>query len=111
MAINSGLAVRRQVLRTTADEGQFLDYVDHAFLRDITARTTRIHILRTLCCDSRLRAAPGETRCGRKVPIFRKGYNVILQEIRHFAGAIVGAVKKEAQAAAGAVAGIQWENY
>ena len=46
-AINSGLAVRRHVFAGYRyDEGQFLDYVDHAFLRDITGHErAHIHIL------------------------------------------------------------------
>lgn len=46
-AINSGLAIRLRVFRDYKyDEGLFLDYVDHAFLRDVAGGDgSRIHIL------------------------------------------------------------------
>ncbi len=45
--VNSGLAVRLRVFRDYKyDEGLFLDYVDHAFIRDLTGSDgSKIHIL------------------------------------------------------------------
>lgn len=46
-AINSGLAIRLRVFRNYRyDEGLFLDYVDHAFIRDVADNDgSKIHIL------------------------------------------------------------------
>jgi hypothetical protein len=45
--INSGLAVRLRVFRDYKyDEGQFLDYIDHAFIKDvINNEKSKIHIM------------------------------------------------------------------
>lgn len=49
-AINSGLAVRLRVFNDYRyDEGQFLDYIDHAFIRDITGQdASKIRIMDTV---------------------------------------------------------------
>ena len=49
-AINSGLAVRLRVFNDYRyDEGQFLDYIDHAFIRDIAGQDlSKIRIMDTV---------------------------------------------------------------
>lgn len=46
--INSGMAIRMRVFNNYRyDEGYFLDYIDHAFLRDMKRRNHRMTILKT----------------------------------------------------------------
>lgn len=75
-AINSGLAVRRQVFaHYRYDEGQFLDYVDHAFLRDITGHErTRIHILKDVVLRQSFSGSARQSRAAalQRYRIFRK---------------------------------------
>jgi rhamnosyltransferase len=80
-AINSGLAVRRRVFaHYRYDEGQFLDYVDHAFLRDITGHErARIHVME----DVVLRQAfSGSTRQSRSAAMQR--YRIFCKDIVHY---------------------------
>jgi GT2 family glycosyltransferase len=80
-AINSGMAVRHRVFADYRyDEGQFLDYVDHAFLRDISGyERGRIHIME----DVKLRQAfSGSERQSRDASMIR--YRIFRQDIMHF---------------------------
>jgi GT2 family glycosyltransferase len=80
-AINSGMAVRRRVFADYRyDEGQFLDYVDHAFLRDIAGHERgRVHIME----DVKLRQAfSGSERQSCAASMIR--YRIFRQDIMHF---------------------------
>jgi len=75
-AINSGLAVRRRVFAGYRyDEGQFLDYVDHAFLRDITGHErARIYILEDVVLKQAFSGSARQNRTAamQRYRIFRK---------------------------------------
>lgn len=80
-AINSGMAVRRRVFRDYRyDEGQFLDYVDHAFIRDVTGNERgRIHIIK----DVTLRQAfSGSEKQSREAAVQR--YRIFRKDIGYF---------------------------
>jgi len=75
-AINSGLAVRRHVFAGYRyDEGQFLDYVDHAFLRDITGHErAHIHILEDVVLKQSFSGSARQSRAAamQRYRIFKK---------------------------------------
>jgi rhamnosyltransferase len=75
-AINSGLAVRRRVFAGYRyDEGQFLDYVDHAFLHDITGHErARIHILEDVVLKQAFSGSARQSRAAalQRYRIFKK---------------------------------------
>jgi GT2 family glycosyltransferase len=75
-AINSGLAIRRKVFADYRyDEGQFLDYVDHAFMRDITSNERgRIHIMEGVVLRQAFSGSEKQNRAAamRRYRIFSK---------------------------------------
>jgi len=80
-AINSGLAVRMQVFKDYRyDEGQFLDYIDHAFMRDITGyELNRICIMQ----DVELRQEfSGSTKQSRRAALRR--FRIFKKDITYF---------------------------
>jgi len=80
-AINSGLAVRRRVFaHYRYDEGQFLDYVDHAFVRDIAGHErARIHILEDVVLRQDF---SGSTRQSRASAMQR--YRIFKKDTAHY---------------------------
>jgi len=80
-AINSGLAVRMRVFaHYRYDEGQFLDYIDHAFIRDVTGNDlSRIYILK----DAELRQEfSGSAKQSRQAALRR--YKTFRKDIIYF---------------------------
>jgi hypothetical protein len=75
-AINSGLAIRLRVFRDYRfDEGQFLDYVDHAFLRDIAGyERKRIFIMKDVTLRQRFSGSEKQSRAAAmaRFAIFKK---------------------------------------
>lgn len=79
--INSGLAVRLKVfLEYRYDEGQFLDYVDHAFIRDITGNDlSRIYIIRDVILEQEFSGSIKQSRLAAM-----KRYGILCSDIRCF---------------------------
>jgi rhamnosyltransferase len=80
-AINSGLAVRRRVFADYRyDEGQFLDYVDHAFLRDIAGHErAHLHVMDDVVLRQEF---SGSTRQSREAAMQR--YRIFSKDIAHY---------------------------
>lgn len=80
--INSGMAVRLRVYaRYRYDEGYFLDYVDHAFLRDMKAQGRRIvpfegHLTQRFSGNERGNAAGAQVR----LRIFARDFSRFCQD-------------------------------
>lgn len=79
--VNSGLAVRLKVFQDYQyDEGLFLDYIDHAFVRDIAGHNgTQIHIMDELELGQEF---SGSEKRNKKVAINR--YKIFQKDITHF---------------------------
>ena len=77
-AINSGLAIRLRVFKNYLfDEGQFLDYIDHAFVRDVTSnQLSRICIMSKLELRQRFSGNDKQDRAAAIVryQIFRRDF-------------------------------------
>jgi GT2 family glycosyltransferase len=75
-AINSGLAVRLRVFREYRyDEGQFLDYIDHAFIRDVAGyERKRIYIMKDVTLRQRFSGSGKQSRAAAmaRYAIFKK---------------------------------------
>lgn len=80
-AINSGLAIRLKVFRDYRfDEGQFLDYIDHAFIRDITGHErSRIFVMEDVTLRQRF---SGSEKQSGKVAMER--YRIFKKDIGYF---------------------------
>ena len=80
-AINSGLAVRLWIFQNYRyDEGQFLDYVDHAFLRDIACNEKRrICVLEGVELRQRF---SGSEKLSREAAMLR--YGIFKKDVTYF---------------------------
>lgn len=74
--INSGLAIRMKVFKNYKyDEGQFLDYIDHAFIHDIISNDgTKVHILEDVIIKQHFSGSEKSSRAADKerFEIFKK---------------------------------------
>lgn len=79
--INSGLAVRLRVFKNYAyDEGQFLDYIDHAFIRDIASnKLDKIYIMKKVLLQQRFSGSEKQT-CSAAIERNR----IFTQDFRYF---------------------------
>lgn len=79
--INSGLAIRLKVFKNYHyDEGQFLDYIDHAFIRDNTANSLKqIYIMSDVILEQQF---SGSESLDRNVSMNR--YNIFKADFRYF---------------------------
>jgi len=79
--VNSGLAIRLKVFRDYRyDEGQFLDYIDHAFIRDIAGNDlSRIYIMKDVVLQQ---CFSGSERQSRSAAMAR--YRVFRKDIGYF---------------------------
>lgn len=93
--INSGLAIRLKVFEDYQyDEGQFLDYVDHAFIKDIVNHDKRkVYIMDNVEIVQRFSGSEKSSRIADKAryTIFKKdvGYFCEKYGISHFSRMIV----------------------
>lgn len=80
-AINSGMAVRLRVFtRYRYDEGQFLDYIDHAFLHDVTGfQADRLVLLQNVTLFQRF---SGSSRVEPRAA--KKRYRLLRKDLRYF---------------------------
>ena len=80
-AINSGMAVRTDVFEQYRyDEGQFLDYVDHAFLRDITGHDkARICVMEEIVLHQQFSGSEKQAKASAK-----KRYDIFQKDVRYF---------------------------
>jgi hypothetical protein len=78
--VNSGLAIRLRVFRDYRyDEGLFLDYIDHAFIRDVAGyNRSKIHILNVALQQS----FSGSESTGKKEAINR--YKTFKKDLLYF---------------------------
>ena len=80
-AINSGMAIRLKVFQDYRyDEGQFLDYIDHAFIRDVAGNARdKIHIMQDVILKQRFSGSEKSDRAAAE-----KRYSIFKKDVEHF---------------------------